>query len=187
MRRARPLPRPLRVVLWACLAGWLAAVSAVRAQGVDLGSLELRRVEGALVLDFSARLTLSRAVEDALQRGVPMYFVAQAEVYRGRWYWRDERVSRVSRTWRLWYQPLTNTWRVSLGALAQSHASLSEAMAVISRVAGWRLAEPGQIDPELRYYVEFSYRLDNTQLPRPMQFGLGNDWTLGVERTLQVD
>ncbi len=194
MRRAPPPFRLPRIVfqalawLMALAAAVLLAAAPARAQGVELGSLDLRRgADQGLTLDFSARLTLSRAMEDALQRGVPLYFVAQATVYRGRWYWRDERVSRVTRNWRLAYQPLTGTWRVSLGALAQSQASLGEALAVISRVGGWRLAEPGALEAGERYYVEFSYRLDAAQLPRPMQFGAGNDWALAVERTLTVE
>ena len=34
--------------------------------------LELRPDEGALTLEFSVRLTLSRAIEDALRRGVAL-------------------------------------------------------------------------------------------------------------------
>lgn len=168
------------------LCAWLLAAPAARAQGVDLTALELRRQEGVLSLEFSARLTLSPAMEDALQRGVPMYFVAQAAVYRHRWYWRDERVGRVTRQWRLSYQPLTSSWRVGLGALVQTHASLSEALATMSRVGGWKLAEGVQLDPDERYYVEFSYRLDTNQLPRPLLIGAGAEWALGVERTLKV-
>ena len=159
----------------------------VQAQGVELSALELRPSEGALTLEFSARLTLSRAIEDALRRGVPMYFEVEATLYRSRWYWRDERVARVSRSYRLSYQPLTGSWRVGLGALAQTFPSLSDAMAVISRVSGWRLAEAGQLEPNERYYVEFSYRLDASQLPQPLQIGLGNEWSLGIARTLRVD
>lgn len=194
MRRALSTARLPRSVLRALAmlaalgVALLLAVAPVRAQGVELGALDLRRsADNGLTLDFSTRLTLSRAMEDALQRGVPLYFVAQATVFRGRWYWRDERVSRVTRNWRLAYQPLTGTWRVSLGVLGQSHASLGEALAVVSRVGGWRLAEPGALEAGERYYVEFSYRLDTAQLPRPMQFGAGNDWALAVERTLTVE
>lgn len=190
MRRALPTARLPRIVLQALVAlaaAWaLLAAPPARAQGVELGTLELHRADGALTLDFSARLILSRAMEDALQRGVPLYFVAQATVYRSRWYWRDERIARVGRSWRLSYQPLTGSWRVSLGALAQSYATLGEALAVISRVGGWRLAELSQLDNGERYYVEFSYRLDATQLPKPMQFGPGGDWTLDIERTLHL-
>ncbi len=173
-------------LLWvlACLL-----VSPVRAQGVDLASLSTSRQEGALTLDFAARLTLSKTVEDALQRGVPIYFVAQADLKRSRWYWRDERVARVTRSWRVAFQPLTGTWRVSLGGLQQSLGSMAEALSTASRSAGWRLADLSQLDPDSRYSVEFSYRLDTAQLPGPMQFGLvgQSDWALGVERVLRVD
>jgi hypothetical protein len=168
--------------LWLCVLG----SPGVRAQGVELHALELVQADGALTLEFSARLTLSRALEDALRRGVPMYFEVDATLYRSRWYWRDERVARVSRSYRLSYQPLSASWRVGLGGLAQSYASLSEALAVISRVGGWQLADAAQLEPDQRYYVEFSYRLDNSQLPRPMQIGLGSDWSLGIERTLRL-
>ena len=169
-----------------CLA-LLCAVIGVRAQGVELNTLELRANEGTLTLEFSARLTLSRSIEDALRRGVPMYFDVDATLFRSRWWWRDERVARVARSYRLSYQPLTGSWRVALGALGQSYATLSDAMAVISRVSGWPLADGGQLDGDQRYYLEFSYRLDPTQLPQPLQIGLGNDWSLGIARTVRVD
>jgi len=170
-----------------CLTWGLGVAHNARAQGVELATLELRPDEGALTLEFNARLTLSRAIEDALRRGVPMYFEVDATLYRSRWYWRDERVARVSRSYRLSFQPLTGSWRVALGALGQNYPTLSEAMAVISRVSGWHLAEAGQLESDLRYYVEFSYRLDASQLPQPLQIGLGNEWSLGISRVLKVD
>lgn len=187
MRRTsspHPLQRIFRIG-WMLLA--LAWGALAQAQGVEMTSMEAHRVEGALTLDFSVKLTLTHAVEDALQRGLPMYFVAQATVFRSRWYWRDERVARVSRSWRLSYQPLTSTWRVSLGGLAQSYASLSEALASLTRVVGWRLVEADKLDAGERYYVEFGFQLDNSQLPRPMQLDLGQDWKLGIERMLRVE
>src|SRR5262245_31658079 len=174
-----------RAALALCLV-WASGVAHnAQAQGVELATLELRAAEGALTLEFTARLNLSRAVEDALRRGVPMYFEVDATLYRSRWYWRDERVSQVARSYRLSYQPLTGTWRVGLGALGQNYPTLSEALAVISRVSGWRLAEAAQLDSGLRYYVEFSYRLDASQLPQPLQIGLGNEWSLGTSRVLK--
>lgn len=188
--RTQIVRRPLIALLLA-LAGALAAVlpGIGRAQGVDLATLALQRQDGALSLDFSARLSLSKTVEDALQRGVPVYFVAQATLLRSRWYWRDERVSRVNRMWRVAYQPLTSTWRVGVGAITQSYPTLPEALAALSRTSGWKLADAAQIDADSRHYVEFEFRLDTTQLPGPMQIGLTTqaDWVLRVERTLRVD
>lgn len=167
----------------------LAAAVAVRAQGVDLAALTAYRLDGELLLDFDARLTLPGSVEDALQRGVPVYFVAQATLYRHRWYWRDERVARVQRSWRVAYQPLTSNWRVGFGGFNQSFATLPEALAVVSRSARWKVAELSQLDPDAKQYLEFSYRLDTSQLPSPLQIGLGGqgEWSLGIERTLRLD
>ena len=181
----------------ACRVCWVARVgglllalalpAAVQAQGVELNQLQLRRVDGGLTLDYNARLTLTPQIEEALQRGVPLYFIATAQLTRSRWYWRDERVARLARSWRLSYQPLTASWRVSLGGLSQGFATLSEALAPLSRVSGWRLAEAGTLEPGERYHLEFSFQLDNSQLPRPMQIDLGGDWKLGVERSVKVD
>lgn len=170
-------------------AAWAQTTQTQTVPPVELAQLQVARSEGALTLDFAVRVTLPRAVEDALQRGVPVYFVAQADLRRSRWYWRDERVARVSRSWRVAYQPLTDTWRVGLGALHQTLPTLADAMTAVTRSAGWKLADLSRLDPDDRYYVEFSYRLDTAQLPSAMQIGLGGqtDWAIGVERTLRVD
>ena len=169
--------------------GLLALAPApAQAQGVELALLKTSRAEGSLNLDFAARVALPKTAEDALLRGVPLYFVAEAALFRGRWYWRDERVSRVTRSWRVAYRPLTSDWRVSLAGLNQTYATLPEALNAASRSAGWRLADLAQIDADKTYYVEFSYRLDTTQLPGPMQFGLGGgEWAVGVSRDIKVE
>lgn len=178
----------LAVAMLVSLLGLLPP-SPASAQGVELPGISARKQDGAIVLDVVAVLTLSKAVEDALRRGVPVYFVAQATVYHPRWYWRDEKVARVSRSWRLSYQPLTSQWRVSLSGFSQSYASLDEALGSITRLAHWTLAEAGSFDPGERHYVEFTYKLDATQLPRPMQLELAaqQEWQLGVERTVKVE
>ena len=59
----------------------------------------------------------------------------------------------------------------------------------VSRASRWKIAEAGDIDNGEHYYVEFSYRLDSSQLPRPMQLDLAAqaDWRLSVERTLKLE
>lgn len=185
--------RVSRLAAWLCqlvlvlLVGLTPLVA--RADGVELTHLATERSEDALELSFSTRFELPRAVDDALHKGVPIYFMAEATLWRSRWYWRDARVARVSRSWRLAWQPLTRQYRVSTGGLHRSYAGLAEALASLRGITGWRIADAREFDDEARHYLEFSYRLDTSQLPRPMQIGLGSPqgWNLGVERTLTVN
>ena len=55
--------------------------------------------------DFS--LTLSPALEDAVNRGVPLYFLVEFELRRPRWYWWDVRAAVATQTHRLSYFALT--------------------------------------------------------------------------------
>lgn len=175
------------------LAGLLLSLAPrAWAQGVEVLALAATRGADTVVLDYQLRVTLPRAVEEAAQRGVPLYFTASATLWKPRWYWRDDRVARVRREWRLTYQPLTSTWRVSQGGLGQSHATLADAMAAMTRTSAWRVADAAAVDGDARPYVEFSWELDTSQLPRPLQIGLtgvggGSDWNLGVDRTVRVD
>ncbi len=171
-----------RIAIAAFFAALLALLpGAARADGIELANLATRRVEDGLELSFSTRFELSHAAEEALHKGVPLYFVAEANVLRNRWYWRDARVSRVERTWRLAWQPLTRQYRVSMGGLHQSFQTLDDALNVLRGQSGWRIAEPRDIEDSGSYYVEFSYRLDVSQLPRPMQIGLQSGFALNIE------
>lgn len=192
-RRATRRPRR-GIVSVALIALWVWALSLAApawAQGVEVLELRAFRDEASVSLDYQLRVTLPPAVEAAVMRGVPVYFSAQATLWRPRWYWRDERAGRVSRDWRLSFQPLTSTWRISQGGLGQSFPSLAEAMSAMTRSTAWRIADARDVEADGRHYLEFSWRLDTTQLPRPMQISLGgisgaSEWSLGVERSVRV-
>ncbi|KQY90497.1 MULTISPECIES: DUF4390 domain-containing protein [Roseateles] len=172
-----------RIAIAAFFSALLALLPGLaRADGVELAHLATQRVDDGLELSFTARFELSRPAEDALHKGVPLYFVAEAAVLRSRWYWRDARVSRVERTWRLAWQSLTRQYRVSNGGLHQSFATLDEALTVLRGQSGWRIAEPKDLDDGGGYYLEFSYKLDVSQLPRPMQIGLQSGFALSIEQ-----
>ncbi len=192
----RPPARSTQPVAWAAILSLLCALllgmAGARAQGVDVLDLKAHRDESAVHLDYQLRVSLPAAVEDAAMRGVPIYFSAQATLWRPRWYWRDERVARVTREWRLSFQPLTKNWRVSQGGLGQSFATLGEALGAMTRSSGWPLADARDVDPtDGSHYVEFRWWLDTAQLPRPLQIGLGgiggaSEWSLDVERSVRL-
>jgi Domain of unknown function (DUF4390) len=172
------------------LAAALLGTPIALAADPELTNFELTHSEEGVFLSYAVDLDLSRSVDDALSKAVPLFFVAEAEVFRNRFYWRDQRVGYAVRRWRIVFQPLTSTYRVTFdGGISQNYASRSEAFAAISRSARWKIAEGGQVEDGSRHYVEFSYRLDTSQLPRPMQIGIGGqaDWTMSVERTQKIN
>jgi hypothetical protein len=173
-----------RIAIAAFFAALLALLPGpARADGVELVQLSTRRADDGLELSFATRFELSRAAVDALHKDVALYFVAEATVLRSRWYWRDARVSRTERTWRLTWQSITRQYRVSTGGLHQSFATLDEALSVLRGQSGWRIAEPKDIEDGGGYYLEFSYKLDIGQLPRLMQIGgVQSGFALSVEQ-----
>jgi Domain of unknown function (DUF4390) len=170
--------------------GWCEPVRAqTTSSGIELSNVEVTRGEDGLALSFSVRFELARLLEDALLKGTPLHFVAEADLIRERWYWRDKRVTRVTRTWRLAYQPLARQYRVSFGGLNQNFDNLSDALAAMRRVSSWKLAELRDVEDGARHYIAFSYKLDTTLLPRPMQIGISGvpEWNLRLENTVRFE
>lgn len=172
------------------VAGWtlVALTLAAPARAVELTRLEAQRSEQGVQLSFDLRYELPPGVEGALQKGVALYFVAEAQLMRSRWYWMDKAYPETRRVWRLSYQPLTFSYRVSLGGLSQTYATLAEALRALQRSTRWRIADALPADDDGSFYVRFAYRLDADQLPRPLQIGIagGPEWHLAIERTIAL-
>ena len=185
----------LRSLALRLLVAWLLlAAAGVQAQvATDITQLRLERTEDDWQLSAQLQFEIPSVVEDALLKGIPMVFVYSAEVLRERWYWYDKKVQGAERHMRLAYQPLTRRWRLNVGtgpaasagvglALNQSFDSLAQALSAIKRVAKWKIADTAELDLGTRYKVDFRFRLDLGQLPRPFQIGaLGqSDWDISA-------
>ena len=166
------------LVLMLCLA----IVAPVRASETEKKvELQLvRNAEGAFA-SVALQFDLPEQVEDALYKGVTLYFVQEAEIISARWYWRDKTVKKTARYMRLSYQPLTRRWRLHVSStpltdgsmaasLGQSFDTLDEALAIVKRMRSWKLASADELSDSNDYLVKFSFRLDTTQLPRIFQF-----------------
>ena len=150
---------------------------------VQLEELVLQRSDEGIYLSTRLGFELPQSLEDALSRGLPLGFEMQADVMRERWYWSDKLVSRTERFVRLSFQPLSKRWRVYVSAqpiqstglgvsLGQSFESLSEALQSIQRISRWRIGDASVIDIANKQRLEFRFKLDLTQLPQPLQFGV---------------
>ncbi len=175
----------------------LFAVASQAQTQAEIPILRAERSGNEVFVSANVSVELPTIVEDALLKGVPMFFMLEADLYLDRWYWYDKRISGAQRQLRLAYQPLTRRWRVtqSLGmgsdssqglSLNQSYESLAEALSVVRQVSRWKVAELADTDPTSKIKLLFRFRLDLSQLPRPFQIGaIGqSEWDIqGVART----
>jgi len=153
----------------------------VRADTVAARAAELRLEEDHYVLDADFDLVLNATLEEAIVRGVPLYFVVEFELQRPRWYWIDDTVVSNTLSYRLSYNALTRQYRLSSGgAFYQNLPTLEEAQRLISRVRGRSVIDKSVLFKGVRYEAAVRLRLDTTQLPKPFQISAltSRDWSL---------
>ena len=177
-----------------CLFLWTAGASHADVV-VEAAQFRVDRVGEEVTLSAQLRFELPAAVEDALLKGIPVYFAVEADVLRERWYWTDKKLASAARNMRLAYQPLTGQWRlnvatgaapagelVAANAPSQTFLTLAEAMATVKQFARWRIAGLSDNDPSSKFRVDFRFWLDTNQLPRPFQIGVmaQSEWTISA-------
>jgi hypothetical protein len=188
-----------------CILLSLGAITGQRAWAADPGgtevtALRVERTDEGFFLSATIAFDLPGVVEEALLKGVPMAFVSEVDVYRDRWYWYDKRISTATRSVRIAYQPLTRRWRVNVAsgtivgpttgiALTQHFDNLPDALATVRRIARWKIADNGDIDADARHNIEYRFKLDLSQLPRPLQIGVvgQGDWSINAARNVRPE
>ena len=175
--------RPSWLALLAALWFTLLPVSAAHADGIEVRSAALVATDDGYYVEASFEVALTSALEDALNKGIPLHFLVELELIRPRWYWLNEKVANLQQRYRLSYNALTRQYRVGVGALYQNFPSLAEALEVLSRVRLRDIAEPGALRKENTYTAALRMRLDTSQLPRPFQItAVGSrDWNIGSD------
>lgn len=195
---------------WLLVCAWFALfcgvllclgpqVAAAQTASTQVGDLRLDRGDDGLYLSATLQFELPELAEDALQKGIPMFFVADAQVLRDRWYWSDRQVAETTRYFRLSYQPLTRRWRLNISStpftnsglgvvLGQNFDSYADALSSIQRFSRWKIAERDVIESDAVHTVNFRFRLDMSQLPRPFQIGAvgRSGWNLLVSRSQRL-
>ena len=183
-----------RFLLVACVC-LLLAPSPSAAAPTEITQLRVERADDGVYLSANVRFDVPAVVEDALLKGIAIFFVVEADIYRDRWYWTDPRVASAARTLRLAYQPLTGRWRVNIvsglitsssglrATLNQNYETLPEALSAIQRLTRWKIADASEIEADANYALDLNFRLDLSQLPRPFQIGVAGqrDWTISAQ------
>jgi len=127
-----------RVFLLALL---LATPLVAKAAGIEVKSAELEVVDETLVLNADLEIDLRPVIEETLNKGVPLNFVAEFEIKKPRWYWLDEVIVTAQQHIRLSYHALTRQYQLTNNVKYQNFSSLNEALDELGRLQKWQVAE----------------------------------------------
>ncbi|HET9762989.1 MAG TPA: DUF4390 domain-containing protein [Casimicrobiaceae bacterium] len=170
----------LAASLCLCQANWMTPA---HADTIPVKSAELRPEDDSYALEAQFDVSFNATLEEALQKGVSLYFVLEFELVRPRKYWLDERVASQSIQYRISYSPLTQHYRVTSGLLSQQFSSLDEVEHLLSRVASRPVVAADALTKGAHYEAAVRLRLDVTQLPKPFQVNAlaSKEWSLSSE------
>jgi hypothetical protein len=170
-------------VRWAFPLVLALAIPAAHAEGITLKSARVEPVEEGWQIDAEFDIQFSQRLEEAVNRGVPLYFVLDFEMSRPRWYWFDEKPVRFSQTYKISYTPLLRQYRLSVGNVYQNFTSFEEVTRVLSRLRGVAIADHNAIKKDSAYQARVRLRLDTAQLPKPFQLNAiaSRDWSLSSD------
>ncbi len=157
--------------------------TAARAEGAIITGAKLEASEDGYQIDADIQLELTAALQEAVRKGVPLYFVVEFELSRGRWYWLDQTVTSASRERRISYAPLTSQYRISYSGISQNVTTFEEVRRALSRVRSWTVLEKGKLNVGEKYDAALRFRLDTSQLPKPFQLNViaSKEWSLSSD------
>jgi hypothetical protein len=157
-----------------------AAGASTSGDGIEVVQASVDPSEDGWVVNAQFELTLKPRLEEALERGLPLYFVIDFELTQPRWYWFDDHAVQTSLTYRLTYYALTREYRLSSGTLQVGFPTLAEALSVMTRVHDWRVMDKSVIRPGETYIAGVRMRFDSSQLPKPILLTTltSREWTM---------
>jgi hypothetical protein len=176
-RRCFALCVQVAVFLFMGLAG------GAHAEGIGVREASIEPVDDGWQLQADFDVQFSPRLEEAVNRGVPLYFVIEFELSRPRWYWFDEKPVQLSQVYKVSYTPLLRQYRLSAGNGYQNFTRFEEVTRVLSRIRGWHVADRPSLKKDVTYQAAVRMRLDTAQLPKPFQLNAiaSSDWTLASD------
>ena len=139
-------------------------------EGIQIKSAELKQIDDVYYLDAQLKVILSPLLEEAIIKGVSLYFITDFEFARPRWYWWNEDLARITRVTRLSYNALLRQYLVSGVTMhARSVDRLKDALLLLGEVDAWPVIARDRLSTHEVYQATLSMRLDTSQLPKPLQ------------------
>ena len=141
----------------------------------------IRFDEDAYVLAAEFAIELGDRFEEAVARGLPLYFKLELVIERPRKYWIAEHITTRVVDYKLTYSSLTRQYRIHNGVLQQNFSGLADALRVLGRVSRLTVGEKSLLTEGENYQATLRLALDRSQLPKPFQVDALTDRSWQIE------
>jgi hypothetical protein len=170
-----------------CFFVWLLPVSGFAStSSVEVKNAGIILQGDSYVLSADIDYQLSARAKEALQNGVPLFWILQVKLQQHRDYFWDKTLVSRSIRYRIQYHALLNMYRVRIenGGEMYNFSTLAAALSMMSAVRDLRIIDKAGIVPGKRYFAGIQVKLDRDALPLPLrpiaytnpQWYLSSDW-----------
>ena len=171
------------IFLWLILF-FLFPADTAQAEGIRIKNVDLVAAGGGYEISVDSEITLNPTLEQALEKGIILYFVFKYSLVDVRWYWLDDEVVRGKYRVGLRYYALTRQYHLNHASFSQSFNTLSEALGVLGRLRNFPLTVKSELKQDADYIASLRIWLDLTRMPKPFQVeALGSSrWNLSSDK-----
>ncbi|MCB5190208.1 DUF4390 domain-containing protein [Methylobacillus arboreus] len=152
---------------------------------LEINSAELVATEeGAYLLDADFGITLSPALEEAINKGMPLNFLVEFQLVLPRRYWFDDEITSLTSKVSLSYHALSRQYLVNRDGHQLSFTSIQEAKDELSHLRNWQVLDDSLLKKGENYQAGLRMRLDQSKLPKALQVDTlsSEDWNMVSER-----
>lgn len=151
---------------------------------IQVRSFKLTAVDTGFSVDIDSTIELNPTLEQALEKGIVLYFVNKFTLVEPRWYWFDKEVARIKTRVGLRYHALTRRYILSDNTFSRNYSTLKDALVALQRLRDHPLTIYHELKPNVQYNATLRLWLDLTRMPKPFQVeALGSSaWNLSSDR-----
>jgi hypothetical protein len=147
-------------------------------------SAELQSLDEKFSLNIDLDFQFNPALEDALNKGIPLTFLYEFQLSQPRKYWFDEEIVSQSQRITISYHALSRQYLVHRQNHQQSYANLAQAKEAISKIKDWLVFDKSVLKKGEPYQAGLRVRLDQAKLPKALQAEAASseEWSMISER-----
>jgi len=161
-----------------CVCAFAATSSIV------IKNAELQAVDETYKLNADFDISFNEAIEEAINKGVPLDFLVEFQIVSPRKYWFDDEIITASTNYTLSYHALSRQYLVSHNGRQTTYETLSEAKQDLMKLEDWKVLDKSAFEKGEVYKAALLMRLDQSKLPQALQVeAIGSEhWNLTSQK-----